>query len=443
MYRILNWASLLLLIALGACGHLPFVTPAPRITSGPAEFPGILQQAAELGRRDVSVFVSHGMGNTSSCFADQVATLLDGHARPSKVCSADGAWIPVCLGTSFAVEGEALPRSGKHYGSACASVEQVPGTPIKISQFGQLRIVDTVADYAGKRFNVRVYGFWWNEDALTLQKPFIKDDLEVGLADRTAINRIIKRETINYGFSDAVLYVGSFGGVMRTGMRSALCLMALDALRPAGRALGTTHPSSPCEILAATPDATGAFAARHGALLSLSLGSRILFDALDNGDPGQPGAKAIDRLAEVLPANSPIVYMAANQLPLLGIGQLRVSPHREPLVAGKAALEPYLRRHLNWRQGDDNGYRNEDRGGNLIVAFHDPNDLLGYRAGRHMTGLERERIVEVQQYYATRWFFFANPVAAHAQTYSDRTGSRMVRCGAVQRGRKLVVREPC
>lgn len=443
MYRLPNWAPLLLLIVLGACGHLPFVTPAPRITSGPAEFPGILQRAAELSRSDISVFVSHGMGNTSPCFADEVATLIDGRARPSKVCRADGAWVPVCLGTSFAVEGEALPLSGTHYGSACASVEQIPGTPIKISQFGQLRIVDTVAEYAGKRFNVRVYSYWWNQDALTLQQPYLEDDLDNGAADRTVINRTIKRETINYGFSDAVLYVGRFGGVMRTGMRSALCLMALDAQRPAGRTLGTQHPSSPCETLAATPDAVDAFAARHGALLSLSLGSRILFDALENRDAGQPGAQAVDRLAEVLPANNPTIYMAANQLPLLGIGQLRVSPHGESVSAAKAPQGSYLQRYLNWRQSDASGYRRQDGQGNLIVAFHDPNDLLGYRAGRHMTPPERERIVEVQQYYAARWWFFANPMAAHAQTYSDRAGSRMVRCGAVQRGRKLVVRQPC
>jgi hypothetical protein len=443
MNRLSNWAPLLLLVLLGACGHLPFVKPAPRITSGPAEFPGILQRAAELGRRDVSVFVSHGMGYTSPCFADEVATLLDGKARPSKVCRVDGTWVPVCLGTSFMIEGEALKRTGMHYGSACTSVEQVPGTPIKISQFGQLRIVDTVADYAGKRFNVRVYSYLWNEDALNLQLPFLEDDLDNGAADRTAINRIIKRETINYGFSDAVLYVGSFGGVMRTGMRSALCLMVLDALRPAGRTLDSPSPSSPCETLAATPDATGAFAARHGALLSLSLGSRILFDALENGDADQPAAQAIDRLAEVLSANSPTVYMAANQLPLLGIGQLRVLPLSGSAEAAKAPRESYLRRYLNWRQGDPGGYRWQDGRGNLIVAFHDPNDLLGYRAGRHMMPPEQERIVEVQQYYATRWFLFANPVAAHAQTYRDRAGSRMVRCGAVQRGRKLVVREPC
>lgn len=434
---------MLLLVVLGACSHLPLFTPAPQITSGPSEFPGILQRAAELGRSDISVFVSHGMGNTSPCFADEVASLLDGKARPSEVCRADGAWVPVCLGTSFGVEGEALPRSGAHYGSACASVEQVPGTPIKISQFGQLRIVDTVADYAGKRFNVRVYGYWWNQDALTLQEPFLQDDLENGAADRAAINRMIKRETINYGFSDAVLYVGSFGGVMRTGMRSALCLMTLDALRPEGQIKNASSPSSPCETLAATPEATDAFAARHGALLSLSLGSRVLFDALENGDTGQPGALAIDRLAEVLPTNSPTVYMAANQLPLLGIGQLRVSLHGQSLAAVKPPPEAYLRRFLNWRQGDASGYRRQDSRGNLIVAFHDPNDLLGYRAGRHMTTAERERIVEVQQYYATRWFLFANPVAAHAQTFRDRTGSRMVRCGAVQRNRKLVVREPC
>jgi hypothetical protein len=411
-----------LLVLLAGCAHTPFSKPSPRITSDHRELPGILETAYRRNLDRVAVFVTHGMGFTRDCFADEVAEMLDGVRR--KTCRPPTRSVPVCLEGSYSVRGESLPPAGLDIGSRCRRHVRASSGNM-VSAFGRLGVQQLTATYRGRSFDVRLYSYFWNDDAMSLQQYHISEDIAAG-SERTSINRDLKYQTINGGFSDAVLYAGSFGPVMREGMRSALCLMALDA---AGHiTIGANEPItiSPCAKMTES-GTSNAFTSTHLALLTSSLGSRMLFDALSEaGAPGsQPLSRAIDE-------HSPVIYMAANQLPLLAMSQFEVTKLGPSSSRAGVAEIGFLQRYLT-----------QDGGRvipNSLGAFYDPNDLLGYRAGSHLPPSMRRNIIEVTQYYARRWFLFADPREAHAKSFMDEDARRFIVCGAVQPGNRLVPR---
>lgn len=420
-------------LLLAACAHSPFVMPPPRITSDHQEIPGILEQAARRNLSQVTLFVTHGMGRTEVCFADDVATLIDGRERAPNACLSSTVSMPVCLTKPYAVGGEALPVRPSLAEGCESNTGGAIGVTEGIRRFGILRYQDVEADYQGRTFRVRIYSYWWDADASLLQSYYMSADELIEPGQRVPINAAIKAHIINDGFSDAVLYTGTFGAVMRDGMRNALCLTALERGAQAGAAVAA-KPAA-CARLESASAGTRALGSTHIALMTSSLGSRILFDALDEGR-NQSGA-ATEQIAQVLLRSSPVIYMSANQLPLLGLGQLSVRADgyvQSDRPQGSSFLERYLG-HVR-----DGGISTPP---NSIVAFFDPNDLLGYRAGGHLPQRLNRNIIEVEQHYARRWRWLANPMAAHDQSFSNARSRMMIRCGAVRSGNSIAVREPC
>ena len=168
--------------------------------------------------------------------------------------------------------------------------------------------------------------FWddifWN----TLQFPHVGQDDDRGSSKafaglRRKYNRRMKDELVNYGFSDAVMYLGPAGAEIRSAIRGAMCSAALDAagFEFADQGKTVSH-SGICQTASNTSIKTNQFA-----FVTESLGSKITYDVMrealtDNRDT------IIDDMV-----SGSEFYMLANQLALLSLSDLSTSPTKTPL----------------------------------------------------------------------------------------------------------------
>lgn len=438
-----------------ACAHAPWNVPAPQIRSDHSKVPGILEHASAAGKKRIVVFSTHGMGATERCYADTIVEMftrkaLNGGKLTCVTANGGGrpraSVMPVCLGRDYHVTGEGLASGEEvHLGAECSSAQTPPhmsgggeraGRATRFSRFGQLLRQDVTTSYKGRLMPVTIFSYFWNDDAWWLQQPYVGHDLR--FPGRTWGNGYLKKKVINFGFSDATLYTGNFGEVMRTGTQNALCLMLLES-EPDHRQAGTSHShSAPCALVGAgTKSGIAALEPAQMVYLTESLGSRLLFDSLQETATLRSGeAEAVRALAAQIVGSDPIVYMSANQLPLLGLARLKVEEGN-----GTAKLaEPqrsFLRDFLV-SSAPLTGHPHE------IVAFHDPNDLLGYEASAHLQPPLADRIIEVTQHYARPFWIGALPLAAHNQSFRHRVSRRMILCGATRRpGGALSIPKRC
>lgn len=163
-----------------------------------------------------------------------------------------------------------------------------------------------------------VYRIFWDEFFWkSIQLAHIGQDdskgettLLAGL--RRKYNRKLKDQMVNYGFSDAVLYLGSAGNEIRNAIRGAMCAAALDAG-------GYDFSKQGYEITASgaceqATDKEGI--ANQFAFISESLGSKITFDLMR--EALTDGQKTI--IDDMISGSE--IYMLANQLALLSLGDL-------------------------------------------------------------------------------------------------------------------------
>lgn len=318
--------------------------------------------------------------------------------------------------------------------------------------------------------SVHVYVFYWDAAADRLEHFYSYKDKKV--TDRpSALNRVLKDRIVNEGFSDAVLYAGRFGRVMRQGLESALCLMATDSL-------GLTPPAEGCrlgDLAKHSEDLSGL----HVALVAKSLGSRYVFDTLlpiDQLDALASAARKDNDESIVLPgdASSALntikvkralagavtdVFLLANQLPLLGLAQLEAADAKTQEIRDRIYCEYVLERspkrcRAPWvslardEVTDKSASRAKltppsffdfvvsvktRRDSPTLVAFHDPEDLLGYKAGVHLSPQAADTVntIEIHHRNAFVWLFsFAWPPDAHATEDQHEDSAAILWCGA-------------
>ncbi len=467
----------LLALVMAGCTSIPLAVNEValyRADENTIDVPGILPFAKERGAERITVFGIHGMGKTSPCYSAAVAAMLSrGRAgntagRGDSCRLIDATVMPVCLEGGFDVTGEGL-HDGETIviGDECRTgdafdIERLYPEKSSVDsqrarrlyRFGLLAAYSFRVSYRdGSRpgVPVRYYAYWWQGDAEYLQLPYIREDLsEAYENERVTINKAIKRGVINDGLSDAALYLGSGGELMRDGTRNALCLMVLHLT---GRVNGGAAVAAPCMRLRLTDgDAISDLGGSNIVLLTQSLGSRILFDSLDrfSSDNSKITADQAASIGQTILRNGPLVYMSANQLPLLGVSQISVTPFApkrsgfraapapapaggffrqlldrvEPAPADEEVIPSLAARSLGIEAASARD--REPR----IIAFYDPNDLLGYRAGDHLSDGDRKRIIEVTQRYAPPWIIFADPIAAHDASFDNDRGQQLVMCGA-------------
>jgi len=182
-------------------------------------------------------------------------------------------------------------------------------------------------------------------------------------ADRLPVNAAIKQSLIDESLSDAILYLGPFREQMQYPIQQALCVMMRGHMIQDG--------------VCALPDSfAGATGFDQIVVIASSLGSTMVFHTIEalqeqsHGLTPERSKGPFARAAEKFAADTATIFMLANQLPLLHLGDMEA-----PAVA---ALPPSVERFVMLRHEERRRSRAAIRQSLQIVAFTDPNDLLSY-----------------------------------------------------------------
>jgi hypothetical protein len=218
---------------------------------------------------------------------------------------------------------------------------------------------------------------------------------------RASLNNTLKTGLMNDCLADAVVYAGQNGDTIRESMKRAVCY-ALGGKPVAGQ---------PCDLSATDRS-------RPLAIATESLGSKFLFDAVRSiwADASE-GSIAQQQLAERL-ASISMVYLLANQMPLLDIasplpGTAPAPPGAAPAAAnaGASSLGNFLQIVKRSRATSAPAVAVPSP---TVVAFTDPNDLLSYRLLPAALDLSSARLINVITTNDPTWFgFLERPDFAH------------------------------
>jgi len=196
----------------------------------------------------------------------------------------------------------------------------IPGQELRLEQ---LVCMDRTILPIGDNLEFAVYRvFWddifWNE----LQFAHVGQDDDQGSSQalagqRRKFNRILKDDLVNYGFSDAVMYLGPAGAAIREAVNGAMCSAALDA---AGHNFEKQGASVNKEDICNLADNT-TIKLNQFAFVTESLGSKIVFDLMRDAQRDNRDTVVDDLISGTE------VYMLANQLALLSLSDLSLTPH--------------------------------------------------------------------------------------------------------------------
>lgn len=241
---------------------------------------------------------------------------------------------------------------------------------------------------------------------------------------RAFLNAIMKDDVMVAGMTDAVLSVGPLGAAARDAIRQGLCIMAADALEAPRR-----DPGDPrCQL---TQETLGRFGSARAvadhldghefAMLTYSLGSFLLLDALDEFRLWPEDLGPADLTCEIMPAllNETPVYMFSNQVSLLVTAhpQFGCDPETNCTVYALVGERRVLLRDPRDRGlaiAPENACRT--RTSLQVIAFNDPNDIMGYRLPDYLADVPLVgSVVNVRVRNPAFWIpgLLANPVAAH------------------------------
>lgn len=296
----------------------------------------------------------------------------------------------------------------------------------------QLVCMDRTILPVGDNLEFAVYRVFWDEIFWNeLQFAHVGQDDYQGSSQefaglRRKYNRILKDDLVNYGFSDAVMYLGPAGDEIRNAIRGAMCSAALDA---AGFSFQQQGSSVNQDDICTTADNTS-IQLNQFAFVTESLGSKIVFDLMQEAQ-----SDGHDTVVDNLIAGSE-VYMLANQLALLSLSDLSLTP-RAPLPPSAST---------------------EDRP--RLIAMSEINDFLtyelipfieqiqrrsfrnGYASGGLKSATERQQVIEkvgfdmvdVRLEFADKLISvvegFVDPKDAHSGHAGEEMVMKLILCGA-------------
>ncbi len=223
----------------------------------------------------------------------------------------------------------------------------LPGSNLKLTD---LACMDRQVLKVGGNIEYVIYRVFWDDIFWdSLQAPHVGQDAlgqkeKGGQASlRRKYNGQLKDKLVNYGFSDAVLYLGPAGEQIRDAVRGAMCSAALDASGYRFSAQGPrVNHIDICQIAALEDIETDPFA-----FVTESLGSKIAFDIMRDAMTDGRGNVYDDMIKGTQ------FFMLANQIPLLSLSDITETERVVP--------EPYS---------------DEERP--TIIAMSEINDFLTY-----------------------------------------------------------------
>jgi hypothetical protein len=250
---------------------------------------------------------------------------------------------------------------------------------------------------------LKVYELTWTPTVQGIKDESFANDNK--LAEyRLTVNRDLKKTLIDDSISDAVLYTGQYKEHMQYPVMRAIQLIEQDGL------------SAHDEL----------------AIITHSLGSRMVFDTLikmHEGKPilGDPKVNDNSRVAESVILRTKYFFMLANQLPLLALAETEKPPGDQPAVIHRS-LKEFLRLHRQIRESMTKklGREPEEMAKLHIVAFSDPNDLLSYPINKDVMLEGNPDAPEIDisnvRISIARWgwfFLLADPLKAHTGYFTD------------------------
>ena len=297
--------------------------------------------------------------------------------------------------------------------------------------------------------HVIVFAYRWKDDLWTITGHYLKSDIAANSlpfpsTKRSAVNETVKVEMIDDGFSDAVGYLSNLGALEREGMETAVCAMLSDAL-----AIKGPSPGAGCIGRFDAADLRRLSRVEFN-FLSHSLGSRMLYDVLSGAVPGTGyvrSASEYDARALVR-ARTHEIIMAANQMPLLAPSEFSVIRADGP-TAGRvtaAGSPPTAFVNLTDDSALPSAVRDQDVLHLTVIAFQDPDDLLGFKASDAVIGDQNPSVtfVDILHRNATQWAFsFVWPPDAHDRELEERHSRQMIMCGAEENPDRTLTARPC
>jgi hypothetical protein len=365
LFRSLICGSLLGLLSACATPYRP-----PVVVRDSAPFPGIAGVIAAAGKdaqRAVDVLVVHG------------------------ICTRDTAWAERQIDRIAGVVSDHVPAAPATATAAASAAAAA-----------QIEVVERTRPLAGG--TVHFHALVWSPLTATLKHQLDFDT--TGTPDdcaraaeckprRAALNARVKDTLLNDCLSDVLIYEGQAHAAIRAAMVDTVARI-IDA-----------NPD---------PDATLVVVAE-------SLGSKMLFDALSSMlESQQPRTRALGRRAA---QRLGLLFMAGNQLPILGLAEQPIGQAALPALPAQDALQRFLA--LRRSQA-------ERRGAPLqrlsVVAFSDPNDLLSYRLLPARYAAADVAVTDVLVSNARTWLgSIENPVAAHLDYLMNPDVGELIACG--------------
>ena len=401
------WLKTIVLIGALAVGCVPY---ASRVTiTNPDEadfitFPGL---ADELQSHPVvNLVVVHGIGSQDRTYADGFLEAIRRHAKLRRY-------------------------------SDCSLVDRL------ITPYGSYSTVHRCALRTEVEHELRVYIVTWSNLTSSFEDSLLAYDWQYFSDTRALVNRNLKRDLIDTSFSDAVLYAGTYGPVLRTAVERALCVILADK----------TNPDVECNAAEVAANIDAEADTLPTFLVTHSLGSALVIDAISNmSQPTDPATRRTHDelsaaiLARTLAKRVRAVFMLANQLPLLYLSRIPPSPPSQkdvhpsiqpPAVAGSLdqlpepsdAPEKLSKNVAEFTVPFIVGPRPIP-----IVSFNDDNDLLtfplppGWRQRVSVSGEHAVQVVNVRVTNAPfRWLGVAvNPSRAHVGYWKNATVIRLI-----------------
>ncbi len=243
-------------------------------------------------------------------------------------------------------------------------------------------------------------------------------------------NRWLKTSILDWGFSDAMMAVGSMHGLFREGMRQ----LFLKSVR--FRANGSE--TNEWEQQLKNPHGID----REFIVVSHSLGSYLVFSTLnmdrqravppDATAPSASGAATEDAAAQYILERTSLVYFFANQVPLLELANVRGPDAAEPApgeaLAPGAASSAFNLLMMRWKNLRETFARRrsgaEEFNAKLpqVVAWSDPSDLLSWR----LPAMEGLMITNLYVRNTGWHWIIANPAAAHGNYATNKEVLRVM-----------------
>ena len=248
-------------------------------------------------------------------------------------------------------------------------------------------------DYVGEKGNMlRIYTLYWEPLTAGLKKKYLAfDDSPAVTKNRLPIENEIKQSIMNDTVPDVALYGGNFRRTVQRTVRVALKQMRTD--------------------LSGQKDYEYFF-------VSFSLGSKIIFDAVDGLEKDmefQIGDDVVDRTASF--------FMLSNQYPLFALSA--VSPMTRPADASDENGYETMLRFIQRKKERILARSSAQQAASAlpmrlsIVSVNDPNDLLTYTIPASIREEFPDTLINVQMtvaktaYLVPTYGYIVNPLTAH------------------------------